>query len=147
MILRKMKDFTEGEWEAKKFLSKAGAQCQITRIGEVNGFPFDDADSKMHYVYSVKLRREHKTYTFKFYDSADNYYKDERPTVYDVLACVEKYEPCDDVWDFAEEFGYEINDRKSFESVSHIHKECKKQYGKLLALFGEELMDELREIY
>ena len=44
------------------------------------------------------------------------------------------------------EFGYTINSRKEFERVSRICRACTTQAKKLHRLFGEELMDELREI-
>lgn len=90
-------------------------------------------------------RRGGKSYQFPFYDSAYNTQRGERPTAYDVLACIEKYEPYGDVWDFASEYGYTIEDRESFQRVERIFKACQTQARKIERLFGD-VMDELYEI-
>ena len=139
---------TDYEKNARDFLKKCGVSCRIRKVGEVKGFPFDDHDTHYHNKYRVTLTKgaDGKTYNFMFYDSANNYWKGERPTRYDVLACLEKYEVEADVWDFAREFGYEIHDKESYNRVCRIHKACIKQYKKLCWLFTDEQMAELQEI-
>ena len=66
--------------------------------------------------------------------------------MYDILASVEKYEPCGDAWDFADEYGYTIDSREAYNRVERIRRACEKQYKRLLDIFGEALMDDLREI-
>lgn len=135
---------TEYEAQALNFLKKAETQCHISRMGEVEGFPFDDRDRLWHYKYLVTLTRHKKQYRFTFYDSFANWQENKRPTKYDVLACVEKYEVPENVEDFAAEYGYDIVD--DYKRVSKIHKKCKEQYERLMDLFGSELMQELQEI-
>lgn len=132
--------------QAKTFLRKAHARMSITYAGTVNGFPFDERDSNNHNKYIVRIDRDGKSYRFPFYDSAFNTWHGKRPTAYDVLACVEKYEPEADVWDFADEFGYDIDSRAEYRRVERIWRACTEQYKKLLRLFGEELLAELQEI-
>lgn len=137
---------SEYEMQARNFLRASGAKMRIVSAGIVHGFPFADRDRNWHNKYLVRIDRCGRSYSFPFYDSAYNTSRDERPTQYDVLACLEKFPVYDDVWDFADEYGYEIHGRKDFERVSNIHRACQTQYAKLLRLFGEELMEELQKI-
>lgn len=134
--------------QAVEFLRKSGTDCEIKEVRVVFGFPWEtEKDNRHpHVKYAVVLRREKKTYDFPFYDSTWNFQHNQRPTCYDVLACLQKYPVEADVWDFAREFGYEIRDRKSYNRVLKIHQECIDQYEALLDLFGPDLMAELEEI-
>lgn len=84
---------SEYEVKANEFLKKAGAKITISRIGEIKGFPFDQHDTMWHYKYQVALTRLKKQYRFTFYDSHNNWLHNKRPSRYDILACVEKYDP------------------------------------------------------
>ena len=111
----------------------------------VCGFPFEKSDNQWHDKYTVTIRRNGMSYSFQFYNSAYATARNERPTAYDVLACVEKYIPDGDVWDFANEYGYEIYDKQTFNRVSKIYKACEKQANKINRIF-DDCMDELYEI-
>ena len=133
--------------QANEFLKKAGAKMTISRVGEIKGFPFDGHDTLWHYKYQITLTRNKKQYRFMFYDSHHNWQYNKRPTRYDVLACVEKYDPgC--IEQFISEYGYDydMDNGSDYKRVKKIYEACKKQYERLLDLFGEELMDDLREI-
>lgn len=137
---------SEYEIKALDFLKKAEAKMTISRTGEVEGFPFDRHDTLWHYKYQITLTRNKKQYRFTFYDSFNNWRQNKRPTRYDVLACVEKYDPGDFEY-FASEYGYEyVGDACADKQVKKMYEACKKQYERLLNLFGEELMTELRDI-
>ena len=136
---------SEYEVQALDFLKKAEAQLHISRSGEVKGFPFDQHDTLWHYKYLITLTRKGKQYCFTFYDSHNNWLNNKRPSKYDVLASVEKYEPYD-FENFVSEFGYEIYDEADAKRVRKIYEACDKQYQRLLDLFGEDLMQELQEI-
>jgi hypothetical protein len=71
-----------------------------------------------------------------------------RPRVYDVLSCLQSYPVPTDVWDFADEFGYEISDRASYRRAERTCKACATQYKKLRRLFDEDdgIMDALASI-
>ena len=118
----------------------------ITYVKKIKGFPFDPSDRLTHDVYSVRIDRDGKSYRFPFYQSAWCTDNGERPDTYDVLSCLEKDCYCTDAWDFADEYGYSVRSRSDFERVTRIYNACKKQAEKLHRLFGEELMDDLREI-
>ena len=132
--------------QANKFLYDSGTTLSYVKLGIVHGFPFDSKDKLPHYKYRIVLQRGEKMYDFPFYDSAFNYEKNIMPTAYDILACLEKYEPPEDVWSFASEFGYKIEDIQSFNRVSRIYSDVMEQYKQLLDLFGEKWMEELRKI-
>ena len=134
------------EMSAKNFLKKADTTMHILQIGVVNGFPNDPSDKQKHIKYRVVLIRDGRTFDFDFYGSHADYLKGRKPSVYDVLACIEKYEYPTDPWEFAMEFGYEINCKADYNRVRKIADACREQYEGLLGLFGEELMEELQEI-
>lgn len=138
---------TDYNKQATDFLTKANATMKITRVAIVDRFPnCDDHRTGYRWKYRITLHRNGKYYTFNFYDSINNYMEDKRPAKYDVLACLEKYNPRGDAWDFAREYGYTIESREDFNRIERIRKGCEKQYKKLLDLFGAELLEELQEI-
>ena len=65
----------------------------------------------------------------------------DRPSAYSILGCLTKYEPADNVDDFAAEFGYE----KPSEAL-RVYEAVKKEYSSLCALFNSEEMSEMAEI-
>lgn len=131
---------SEYEVQAMEFLKKAETRMHISRIGEA------EECGMWHYKYLITLTRKGKQYRFTFYDSFHNWRNNKRPGRYDVLATVEKYEVADSVEEFAHEFGYLINDYQDEKRVNKIWEACRKQYQRLLDLFGDELMKELLEI-
>lgn len=138
---------TDYNKQATDFLRKANTTMQITRVAIVDRFPnCDNYRTGWRWKYRITLHRNGKYYTFNFYDSINNYMKDKRPTRYNVLACLEKYEPWGDAWDFAKKYGYTIESKEDFNRVERIRKGCEKQYRKLFDFFGAELLEELQEI-
>lgn len=145
---------TEYEAKANEFLRKAGARMTISRIGEVEGFPFDENDNLWHDKYQITISRNKKQYRFIFYGSFMDWKQNKRPSRYDVLACVEKYDPGCFEW-FIQEYGYDraefsyecgMKNKKEEKRIKKIYDACKNQYERLLDLFGEDLMEDLREI-
>lgn len=131
------------EKQAVNFLRKANAKMTISHIsknGEWKRSPMTGG-----YLYRVRIDRNGKTWTFQFSDCLANYQTNNRPSKYDVLACIEKYEPYGDVWDFAMEFGYEIHDRDSFKATEKIFKAVCREYENVIRIFGD-VIDELCEI-
>lgn len=137
---------TEYDIQAAEFLKHAETKITISRIGEVKGFPFDSRDTMWRYKYQITLTRKKNQYRFTFYDSFHNWRNNKRPSRYDVLASLEKYEVPDTVEEFALEYGYMIEDDREYKRVKHIWLACKKQYERLYDLFGADLMSELQEI-
>lgn len=133
-----MKHITEYDMQANNFLAATGTRLEITRKGITNKWGAN------RYYYSCKLRRGNKTYTFQFYDSVNNYQNDERPTKYDILACLETFDYIDGLEDFANEFGYDIYE--NYKETEKIYKACMKQSEKLHRLFDDEELEQLAEI-
>lgn len=137
---------SEYEKQVINFLIESGTPMEYIRLGTVIGFPFDKTDKNKHTKYRIILSRGEKSYDFPFYDSSYNYKNKIDLTPYDVLACLEKWEPEKDVWEFARSYGYDINSAKDFNNVSKIYQSCVDEYNALLDLYGEEWMEELRKI-
>lgn len=95
-------------------------------------------EKQCRYVFKCRLSRGRKQYTFEFGQSLYNGAKE--PTMYDVLACLEK---CDvgTFEDFCEEFGYDTDSRRA----ERTYKAVCKEYAAVERLFGD-VMDELIEI-
>ena len=138
---------TEYEMQANEFLKKTETKMSISRSGEVLGFPGDEGDRRIwRYKYQIVMTRHKKQYRFTFYDSHEHWKRNERPSRYSVLACLEKYPVAETTEEFASEFGYSLYTEQDYKRVEKIRKACETQYGRLLDLFGEELMIELRDI-
>ena len=144
------------ETEAREFLRRNNAKMSIS-FKEVKRNPWNDKkySNWLHNIYREIIDRNWKTFSFDFTDSAHNYQNKERPTCYDVLACLQKYE-VGDYFDFCSEFGYEPYDydyedyiivngeyynRKSW----NTYKAVKKEYENVMRLFGD-VIEELAEI-
>jgi hypothetical protein len=90
------------------------------------------------YIFSCTLRRKGKgSYTFKFGQSIAA--GDKEPTMYDVLACLQKSEVGDFI-DFCDEFGYDKT-----KSSERIYNSVVKEWENVERLFGD-ILDELQEI-
>lgn len=133
-----MKYITEYDAQANNFLALTATTLEITRIEIV------DKWLGWRWKYYCKLRRGHKTYSFPFYDSIANYEKGERPTKYDVLACLDTYDYINGIEDFANEFGYDLCE--NYKETEKIYKACMKQSEKLHGLFTDEELEMLAEI-
>jgi hypothetical protein len=158
-----MSEYTE---QAEEFLRKHDATISI-KFNRCAKY-FDD-DTEERNVYDVILTRGNDSYEFQFGDSIMNTEEMHRikagarfhggamlpsekkaieeltPSAYDVLSCLEKYEPPHDTFQFAEEYGYEIHNRADFRQVDRILEKVEKEYSNISRLFGD-CMDELAEI-
>ena len=130
-----MKHISEYEIQAINFLADTNTRLEITQTKPVYKW------GGYRWQYSCKLRRGHKTYTFPFFDSVANYISGERPTKYDVLACLDTYDYIDGLQDFMNDFGYEYS-----EETIKTYKACMKQSEKLHGLFTDEELEELNDI-
>jgi hypothetical protein len=129
--------------QAEKFVQDAGATMNIEF--QFHG-PHFAGEKESRDVYRVEIRRGGKSMAVAFGQSlADSGQKRVKPTPYDVLASLQKHEPEMDVWDFANEYGYEINDRESYMRVSRIHMAVQQEYEDVLRVFGD-VLERLQEI-
>ena len=142
-----MRKISEYEQTAIDFLKNHGAKMTISHIKE-NGY-WKVSNMTGGWLYRVRIDRnvngKNKSWSFQFSDSKHNYWTGKRPSKYDVLACIEKSEPYGDVWDFANEFGYTIDDRESYKKTERTYKAVCKEYRNVKRMFGD-CIDELWEI-
>lgn len=68
------------------------------------------------------------------------------PSAYDVLACLEKYQPEPIFEDWVREFGYNDAPMVDYPKIRAIHEACLKQYAGISRMFTAEQMEQLREI-
>lgn len=104
-----------------------------------------------HYAYSIAIRKDGKSKSFTFHDSIYNYRRNQGPTeeminnaVDCILSDAFSYKNAADVYDFAEEFGYDPYEE--YDIVKKIYNACGKTYNKLRDLFSLEDMEELSDI-
>lgn len=143
MTLVKYEPQNEYDQQAHDFMEETNTKMYIEYLEK--GFYFDD-DKVARDIYKIKLERNGMQYTFTFGQSiARSGVYAKPPTPYDILACVEKYEPYGDEWDFAKEFGYDIHDKESYKKVLKIFNAVERQYAGIERLFGD-VMEQLQEI-
>lgn len=94
--------------------------------------------------YRVKIRRGNRSFSFIFHDSINNEREGKRPTDYDVLACLQKYD-VGTIDDFVSEFGYTFETWEDVKKVQKTYKAVKREYNNVMRLFGD-VIDALQEI-
>lgn len=119
--------------QAEKFLNDHNASCKI----EFSWYGIYWGTNRNNY--DVTIERNGNSYTFEYHDSVHNTQQGNEPSVYDVLACLEKY-GYDSYKDFCWELGYEGSE-ESLETYQAVQKE----YENVVMLFGD-CLEELQEI-
>ena len=99
---------------------------------------FGKDDTVYRFVFKVKLSRNGKNYTFDFGQSELE--GDKKPTLYDVLACLQKLE-VGSFKNFCGEFGYDEDSR----TAERIYKAVCKEFANVERLFSD-IIEELQEI-
>lgn len=160
---------TDYEKQAADFLEKAGATIEVKLVG--NDYYFD-GDKETRDIYRITIQRKgRKPWSFRFGQSIAKsgernmfredcdicrrsnfaYTRDEhrklhgrqKPTAYDVLTCLQKYE-VGTMDEFAWEFGYDLKETKISEIIK-TYNILVEEYQNCVAMFGD-MMEELREI-
>ena len=137
------------EQQAMDFLKDTNTVMKIERIDHRTDGGCMNTGS--HFDYEITLKRNSKNWKFQFCDSIDAYRKNELPSAYDILACLQKYEVEYDFHDFCNEFGYDEYTENNYGRITintqakKIHKAVLKEYEKVMLLF-EDVIDELAEI-
>lgn len=147
-----MSRMNEYEKRAKAFLRNTNTVFRIRHLR--TDFEYF-GDSKRHDVYRFSFTRNGKDYSATFGDSIANTQANQvrlmtnreriKPTAYDVLSCLTKYEPERDVFDFADEYGYTFGNAAEFRKVEKTHRAVQEEYEGVCRLWGD-CLDELREI-
>ena len=124
------------ERQAADFAAKHGVKLSV--IGDPEYRKYFNDDNQARYVFRLRLTRGRKSYTFTFGQSINDGSK--RPTMYDVLACMTKYDP-ESFENFCDEFGYNTDSR----SAEHTYKAVCREWEAMDRLFSD-CMEELQEI-
>jgi hypothetical protein len=112
---------------------------KLSVIGEPEYRRYFADDKEPRFVFKLKLTRGKKCYTFNFGQSIVSGSK--KPTMYDVLSCLQKYD-VGSFEDFCSEFGYDTDSRKA----ERIYKALCKEYEAMCRLFSDEELELLSEI-
>lgn len=139
--------------QAKDFLEFCNATMEIIYLGtEVN----KDWDEKRERdTYMVNIRTPKGNMQVKFWDSINNTIKNSdlhrinrpriKPTAYDILSCLQKYD-VGDIEDFIWEFGYEIKKRGDLTKIQNIYNAVVKEYNDVCRCFTPEQIEAMQEI-
>lgn len=146
--------------QATDFLQKANAKMKIEYVGLAVNKDWKEKEKRC--LYEITLTSPRGSMTFNFWDSIQNTKvrtmpfdaynvqankelaakkKDAVPSVYDVLACLTKYDP-GTFEDFCSDYGYDEDSR----TAERIYFAVQKEYAQLASLFTPDEMDELAEI-
>jgi hypothetical protein len=126
------------EQQALDFLKETGTTFQAV-FSEYAPYFSDDKESRN--IYKITLRNKKWAYSFQFGQSVYGTQRQLTPTAYDVLACLQNYDPEDFEW-FCKNYGYDTDSRKA----EKTWKACCKQFKAVQRLFTEEQIEKLQEI-
>lgn len=146
--------------QATDFLQKTHAKMKIEYVGLAVNKEWKEKEKRC--LYEITLTSSRGSMTFDFWDSIrnteirtmpfDSYTvqankklaakkKAAVPSVYDVLACLQKCDP-GTFEDFCSDYGYDEDSR----TAERIYFAAQKEYTQLARLFTPDEMDELAEI-
>ena len=126
--------------QAKDFLASCNATMKITFLGkDVNRMW---GESQLRNTYRATIRTPLGSMWVKFWDSYNNTSKGIKPTEYDILACLQKYD-VGSLEDFISEYGYD----PEYHNVQQIYNAVCNEYGKVCRCFTEEQIEAMSEIW
>lgn len=146
--------------QATEFLQKTHAKMKIEYVGLAVNKEWKEKEKRC--LYEITLTSPRGSMTFDFWDSIRNTEirtmafdaynvqankelaakkKAAVPSAYDVLACLQKYDP-GTFEDFCSDCGYDEDSR----AAERIYFAVQKEYTQLARLFTPEQMEELAEI-
>lgn len=138
------------EKQGNNFLIKNGITFKTTFI-DYKPYFADDKESRDVFKITFKRKRWTKnnsgkqrlSFSLQFGQSLNNSTMngENPPTVYDVLACLTKYEP-GTFENFCADFGYDTDSRKA----ESIYKEVLKEWEKVSSFFSDKEMEEIKKI-
>lgn len=130
------------EIQANEFLTATKTEFSAVYVRTDKYF---DDDKEKRDIYSITLNRGNRTYTFTFGQSllkSNNISRlRTKPTAYDVLACLTKYE-VGTFEEFCSEFGYDTDSRKAEKTYLAV----KDEWLNISRLYNDEELEQLREI-
>lgn len=146
--------------QATEFLQKTHAKMKIEYVGLAVNKEWKEKEKRC--LYEITLTSPRGSMIFNFWDSIRNTKirtmpfeaynvqankelaakkKAAVPSVYDVLACLQKYDP-GTFEDFCSDYGYDEDSR----TAERIYFAVQKEYTQLASLFTPEQMEELTKI-
>lgn len=102
-------------------------------------------DTQYRNIYDVTIRKGNERYKFTFGDSVMNTNEGKKPTAYDILACLTKYD-VGSFEDFCSEFGYDFDSKKEEKKALKLYNAMCKEYEGISKLYNDDEMEKLREI-
>jgi len=108
-------------------------------IGKPKYKKYFNDDKESRHVFKLQLKSNNRTYTFTFGQSVNAGSK--KPTMYDVLTCLIKYDP-GTFEDFCENFGYNNDSR----AAERTYKAVCKEFEAMERLFTTEVLKAMQEI-
>lgn len=133
---------TTYEEQAMEFANKYGVKLKVLGSEYKVMESFDDDQAR--FVFKCRLSRGRRRYTFEFGQSLAA--KDKKPTMYEVLACMAKWE-AGSMEEFCREYGYDTLPMWKYPMVKKIYLAVRREYQAMRRLFPEqEAMEELCEI-
>lgn len=133
----------EYQKQAKDFLENCGATMKITYLGEEINKTWNEYAYRN--VYMATIKTPLGVMKVKFWDSFYNLYNNQKPTEYDILASLQKYD-VGSFEDFVSEFGYEIDKPQSRRNSKLIYNAVCKEYEKVCRCFTPKQIKAMREI-
>jgi len=137
---------SEYEQQAIDFLTKYGIKYSAKFKGYKKHFS-DDTEERD--IFLCRLKRNGKTISFNFGQSLSETTGtgDNPPRAYDLLACIQKYEPSD-FHNFCGDFGYDefADDGGVNRKTLKIYNAVCKEWNKVNSFFSSEEIEELQEI-
>ncbi len=133
-------NFMNYQETAQKFAEKHGIEF-TTEYTKFARYWAEDKEARA--IFTCTLKRKDQQYTFKFGQSIFNGTKE--PELYDILACLTKYDPID-IENFCADYGYQYgtNHHENHLADSRF-KKVQDEYNNVNRLFFD-IMDELRQI-
>lgn len=134
----------EYEKQAMDFLEKYNIKMYINSMNEKNE---EWGGLKYKVLIKRNINGKNKQMTVIFTDSVYNMTENKKPTAYDILACLQKYD-VGSFEDFCNDFGYEIYE-ETYRSYNHknmkIYNAVCREFENVDKIFGD-IIEELAEI-
>ena len=129
--------------QAQDFLTSCSATMEITYTGmELNS---NWKDKELRNTYFATITTPRGTMKVKFWDSIYNTERGIKPTEYDILACLEKYD-VGTIDDFVSEFGFEVHKWADVKRIENTYKAIVKEYQDICRCFTPEQIEAMQEI-
>lgn len=135
---------TEYQKQAKEFLESCNATMKIKFVGTKINPDWGNNVKRNKYVFAIKTPLG--SMIDYFWNSEYNTERGSKPTEYDILACLEKYD-VGTIDDFVNEFGYEVHSWSDVKRIENTYNAVVKMYHDLCSIFTPEQIKMLREIY